>query len=667
MSKLLLGRNVKKQLKIKNPEVISKGELDDYINTYESKRTSLEVKDTNLIEKKVIIPIDSRDRDKIQYPSAYSFQVELSPSYNNIKSVRLVSTEFPNSNSIITSSNNFIYWINEEDRDLEFPMYSIEISPGYYTAYQLQTKITTLMNTTKRRNGNGDFHYFVVGIDEQTDIVSFKSYIITLLAANPITTTINSSVLSVSHTNHGLSVGDIIVIINASTIGGISQGVLNSTFVVGNVIDPNTYEIEINFNANQTLTGGGNNVKIGKLSNFKLLFGTKLNNPSKLLGFDYEDTGINTNGVLSGFVLDINSVVLGPSYTTVVSINHSLQVGDIINLSGIVCSPPLSSFKNYFQVINVVNSNIFFIDAVFTTMDPLSSASKIHTSIFKLTTGVPHLLNSISSIIDGGLVPATVTNEHYLTVTTTFDHNKSVGSYVKLVGSGTAEGVYQIDSVLSPDSFRVIKINGIATAINTGYIDTNSFRLYNISTAGGVNIDVINNIEMLIRDLPSENEILFNIYKTFPDTGGDYTNENIYISSNIHGFKGTIDNTEEGTVNRHVKLQGEDYCFLCCPTLASIPNSQYVSDIFAKIVLSQPPNTIIFNSYVSAPKMFWEGAYPFIDRLLFEVKIYDGSYFDFNRLDYSFTIEITYLQEISNEMYNSSRLISNYKTTLSRA
>ena len=71
---------------------------------------------------------------------------------------------------------------------------------------------------------------------------------------NPFTTAIGSSIVTVTQTNHGLSVGTFITFTNASAVGGITP---NGTFTVLSVIDMNTYTFDSGTIATSTATGGG--------------------------------------------------------------------------------------------------------------------------------------------------------------------------------------------------------------------------------------------------------------------------------------------------------------------------------------------------------------------------------------------------------------------------
>src|SRR4029078_8926523 len=80
---------------------------------------------TKKIERKTIINVDSRNRDVNKYPFQHDFEVFLGKTFFNVKTIQLVSTEFPNTDKVIKDTpppiqNNIITWQNEEDSDLGF-------------------------------------------------------------------------------------------------------------------------------------------------------------------------------------------------------------------------------------------------------------------------------------------------------------------------------------------------------------------------------------------------------------------------------------------------------------------------------------------------------------------------------------------------------------------
>ena len=96
---------------------------NNLLNTNKFQQGNEEVidKQVNRVKKdiKTLISVDSRDRDKAKYPLASNFEIFLGRTYYNVREVRLASIEFPNTNAVINSTNNLIYWRNKEDIDLD--------------------------------------------------------------------------------------------------------------------------------------------------------------------------------------------------------------------------------------------------------------------------------------------------------------------------------------------------------------------------------------------------------------------------------------------------------------------------------------------------------------------------------------------------------------------
>jgi len=107
-------------------------------------------------------------------------------------------------------------------------------------------------------------------------------YAVDTLGADPLGTTDQSTVITVAHTAHGLSVDDIIRITGADAVGGVASNLLNEYHVVDAVTGANEYEIVLFWNrtpiggpgspqvaspgATSTTTGGGSAVVVEKLT-----------------------------------------------------------------------------------------------------------------------------------------------------------------------------------------------------------------------------------------------------------------------------------------------------------------------------------------------------------------------------------------------------------------
>ena len=276
------------------------------------------------------------------------------------------------------------------DIDTGIPNYTVELTPGNYTATTLATEIQKKMNLVKRRNGTGViYHYFTVTVNLDTDVMIFRSYITKQLSGNPLTTTLGSGVVTVGSISHGFKSGDYVLIIGAKTTGGISSSVLNGLFIL-NVINSDSFTYEVNERSNETAVGGGTTVKTGKPSEFRLIFdssdslivnqiGFPDEDSSEVLGTsttplttkalsitnatiigDYVEFTSNNHGLVSSTNVVISSITTGSNPVITTSVSHGLQDTDVVYISYTHTDPILEGFYN----ITPTGNNTFTLDTV---------------------------------------------------------------------------------------------------------------------------------------------------------------------------------------------------------------------------------------------------------------------------------------------------------------
>lgn len=87
-----------------------------------------------------------------------------------------------------------------------------------------------------------------------------------------------------------------------------------------------------------------------------------------------------------------------------------------------------------------------------------------------------------------------------------------------------------------------------------------------------------------------------------------------------------------------VNLAGENALYMIMKGYPAVTTSGAIQDVFAKIVLNVMPRNVVFNSFAAGSLVFTQPK-DVIDN--FEVRIvqYDGSLFDFNNVDHSYSIE----------------------------
>lgn len=77
---------------------------------------------------------------------------------------------------------------------------------------------------------------------------------------NPFATVDATSIVTVTDTAHGASLNDFVTYSGATTTGGIDAAVLNAEHQVTEVVDADTYKIDVGVNATSTTSGGGASV-----------------------------------------------------------------------------------------------------------------------------------------------------------------------------------------------------------------------------------------------------------------------------------------------------------------------------------------------------------------------------------------------------------------------
>lgn len=518
------------------------------------------------IVKKSKVCLDSADRDTNLYPLQNDFEIPLGKTYSNVKKIELISTEFPNTDQVITElpteiQNNIIAWENSEDISLNFynsilidtlipdtvdlivqnhnltvgtsvkiiiynsklntdlsitgiidgeriasvidtstlrilykggisssgttsvnigyPFYLDPITPGNYTASTIVSRIGSDLSKIKRNNGKGQYHYFDVTVNLDTDVISFDSVITTQLSLNSLSTVAGSTTITVNQLGHGFKTGDRVKMIGVQTLSGIDSSILNGNFTV-NVLDFNTFTYEVNIRANATQDGGGNTIQSGKDAPFRLLF-------------DTENTRIQFN---IGFPDENSSGYIGTSdpFTT-----KNLQISNIIPISG----------NTKLRITTDVNHNL----------EQCSIANIVSISTGnnpEVTTMSPHgiLIPTLVSIRNTNSIPR-IDGNFYVTPTgtNTFTVNRTVstsgnigqvlyfGDQIKIFGLRTTPnilssgGVFFIENIPSPNQFDIsFVIDTIDySSLQTSSIGTSQVTVSHLSHGFNTITSIINN------------------------------------------------------------------------------------------------------------------------------------------------------------------------------
>lgn len=352
-------------------------------------------------------------------------------------------------------------------------------------------------------------------------------------------------------------------------------------------------------------------------------------------------------------ILNIVSISAFSSTTTLVvcGTNHNLQIGDRVTINN-VSSVPL--FIANYEIVSIVNLTSFIINFALTTVE-INTSSFVGTGY--TTVYYPlHGFNSIINMVQNDLVTMTIQTKtaHYL----------KAGKIIRLMQTTTSpslDGAYSITQIVSSDTFKIdispLHLTSTVSGVSgsTGILGMNhNFYLYDSTTVGGIDKKYINGVQFTVREVIDLNHFSFmipNAYATSTETGGG---NNVYISSLIHGFNTVQTNTKSDILNRSINLEGENYAFLTCPQLDTMKNTGSVSNIFARITLDQAPGYVCFN-FLSEPKQFNQVPLDSLGELEFSVVNHDNSLYEFNDLDFSFTLEITEVVDTSDLFNISSR------------
>ena len=387
------------------------------------------------------VSIDSRDRDKITYVKPSNFKIFLGKSFYNVKSIRLSSVEFPNTNAVINANNHNIYWTNKEDITENkinaitntYPEYSVQLRIGSYISTSLQNEMSSKLASIKRRDKIGDYHYFIVTLDIDTDIVTFTSLILKQLSNNAIQTSENTSVILVNLTDHGYKNGENVYLQGVKTLAGIPSTTLNTSHKI-TVINNNSFQFEINIKAGETLQGGGNTVKSGRIAPFKFLFGEKPATISQNIGFPLE----NSSDLIKTFIKSINNLYQATITTKTPHNLSSANVGSTCTFTASGTTPSVNGNKKITQIISSTSFNIL-LDSSLVIESYNSGQMTFDTNTY-----------SIQSIFN--------TASNTILVSTFTNHNYSIGSNVSLYDTTSTpilDEIYTIVNSFDTTSFII--------------------------------------------------------------------------------------------------------------------------------------------------------------------------------------------------------------------
>jgi len=296
------------------------------------------------------------------YPNNNHYIISLNKTFYNVSKLRLISTEFPNTDKIIRDSpvsrkNNQIYWQSLGDGDT---IYSINITPGNYNTIDLTTEINNQISKVNIINSNivttATYNYSkyftsVVAINTNSNLFTIQ-FFGTLNIINPFNIVVNTSnnniyYLEINHPNHLLTVGTQITIQNSTSIGVVPDYVINNVQTITSIIDNSHYIVQLKpFNILQNdsiiTSGGGNSVQIIYPFIARLLFNYQ-GTVGNLLGF--RNVGQPNSITQWDYIISNNTSYVNDILTDATGIPiTSSVISNYINLNGdnyLIISNPL--------------------------------------------------------------------------------------------------------------------------------------------------------------------------------------------------------------------------------------------------------------------------------------------------------------------------------------
>jgi hypothetical protein len=361
-------------------------------------------------EKKTFVSIDSRDRDKLLFVKPSYFKIGLGKTFYNIASVKLASLEFPNTNAVINTNNNKIFWRNLEDIENDnidiktntYPVYEVTLRTGSYTITTLQKEIATKLSQV--RKSDGTFHYADVTLDYDTDIVNITFINLKLLEPNAIKTSQNSAIIEVQSIGHGFNVGDIIYFRDVSSVGGLTSSTLNSSFRIITATQ-NSFTFEVNTRASTATPsgGGGTKIRCGKAAPFQLLWGDYQHTVAFNLGYPYRNSADRIDETIT-YIAPVNLIQV----ETLVP-HNLLNTYDFVNQEVTLGNVDLELAGNK-KIIKVVSPTIVEL-LVSSAYNGLTNSSNSPFLRFGTLNPVP--INTIRSVPTNLLQVQTLSNHGY--------------------------------------------------------------------------------------------------------------------------------------------------------------------------------------------------------------------------------------------------------------
>lgn len=526
------------------------------------------------------------------YPNPNSYEYNLDRTYTNIVQIRLIASQFPNSQKIINENNNKLYWKNLDHDHI----YQLSVPPGNYSPHQLSTSINNEFSKIPYHNytdetskysesskydemGNNKFHIVEMDISNTMDTITFSSYKELVQYDEP-----NSCQI--------ISVYDDLMIFYIPNLFQFFDPKKEILYIY---FTPNTVDGNFPY-AYFNLYRYEQHSK--KMDTFFAYLDVEL---AILVNFHknsiHELNSINTPTVLENFTYDfLTNEVTKP--------NHGLKIGDIIITDQFV-DPSLSN-----------DIFLYEIDKTFL------NKNKFSVKKYQLGKKYKFVYNNMVLNYDNN---SNISSTSTPTVTLHPKSHPSIKNFAR---------IYHPNHQLSQNDtiyiFGSPSINGVPSDIIN-----NKHRINRIIDDDFYEITLNNYLPVFTIPVNSRIVIkypnMFRMYFDFPNTLGPMLN----FPSIVTPFSYIISN--ENIIPKKLNMTGFNYFYICSPMLENIHNTSPVSNVFAIVRWFENPGSVVFDSFVPGVKILNQRT---LTKFNFTMCNPDGSLVDFNGLDHSFVLEV---------------------------
>jgi len=620
------------------------------------------------------------------YPNPNDYVYEFGCSYHNLVQVKLVGSEFPNSQRIINTTNNNLYWRNLDDGD---HIYQLSITPGNYSPQKLKHEIEKEFNNTIRykyseeflagiipkivkkstpinnlvydENGYNKYHIVDVSICDINDKVSFSAYK-EIVQFNQQQ---NIPIISVPDNMIEFTMTeDLRTNFGNSCYSSEQPEIIPLVPQFIKPFDPQNGEILYIYFTPKCHTRLPENFMFAYNNLYQYLshtktdpnnfntFLAKLENTRAVLVNFYRTKDVYPLNISTNEINSINSSTVLENFSynylsrEIHKYNHNLKIGDLVITDQFI-DPDFIGEIFVYEIECITDSDKFIVkkynhgekykfiyDGIIINFNNTNEKNSQYwldqisptDQISPMNIDQNNTLSFISVIPqpENKIFMRIYHPNHQLEAGTVITITNS--SSINQVPASTINGQHIINKIFDENSYEVLL--GIYTSVKTIEYPTNLISIR----------------------YPDIFQMFFNFDDTlgnilgFKDVGQDVAVTPYKKKIRNVDPYGSIRNVDPGydlckPIRTKLEMTGYNYFYICCPELANIQNTNLVSNIFAIVRWTENPGNIVFDSFVPTVKIF-NAPLSSLSKLHFTFYHPDGRLVEFNGLDHSFTIEI---------------------------